>query len=203
MEYLWPTRCLAIQFNGKGSTDLVKINHSSILRELRVASDAAFADDPGTRKSSQEYIIVLFGGPVSWKASKQNTVTTSSTEAELLAFTSTAKEAIATQRLFQQINLQLDHPLEIECDNQQTIRLIKADLPRLRTQLKHVDVHNCWARQAYQQGQFQVSYTPTTEMVADGLTKILPGQKFKHFLEQLALVDIRSVLEAQDESESD
>ncbi|KAJ6439138.1 peramine synthetase [Purpureocillium lavendulum] len=203
MEYLWSTRYLAIQFSENGSTDLIKVNHSSVPRELRIASDAAFTDDPETRKSSQGHVITLFGGPVSWKASKQATVTTSSTEAELLAFTSTAKEAIAMQRLFQQINLKLDHPIRIECDNQQTIRLITADLPRLKTQLRHVDVHNCWARQAYQQDKFQVSYTPTTEMVADGLTKVLPDQKFKRFVEQLALVDIQSVLEAQTESDSD
>jgi hypothetical protein len=204
MEYLWTTRYLAIQFNGKGSN--VSITHSSIIPQnpdLRVASDAAFADNPSTRKSSQGHIIMLFGGAVSWKAGKQNTVTTSSTEAELLAFTHTAKEAIAIQRLLEQVNLKLDHPLVIECDNQQTIRLIKPDQPRIKTQLKHVDVHNCWARQAYQQGQFQIAYTPTAEMVADGLTKILPGQKFQKFVEQLALVDIRSVLEEQEGSDSD
>ena len=138
---------------------------------------------------------MLFGGAVSWKAGKQDTVTTSSTEAELLAFTNTAKEAIAMKRLFEQISLKLDHPLVIECDNQQTIRLIKPDQPRIKTQLRHIDIHNCWARQAYQQGQFQVAYTPTAEMVVDGLTKILPGQKFQKFVEQLGLVDIYSILE--------
>ncbi|KJZ69437.1 hypothetical protein HIM_11166 [Hirsutella minnesotensis 3608] len=183
MEYLWSSRFLAIQFNGaSNATDSIKINHSSVPRELRIASDAAFADDPETRRSSQGHIIILFGGPVAWKAGKQTTVTTSSTEAELLAFTSTAKEAIATQRLFQQIDLHLDHPLLIECDNKQTIRLIQADLPRLKTQLKHVDVHNCWARQSFQQGQFQVSYTPTSEMVADGLTfEDLAGPEIQEF----------------------
>src|SRR4051794_25750538 len=99
---------------------------------------------------------MLFRGAVSWKAGKQDTVTTSSTEVELLAFTYTAKEAIAIKRLFEQISLKLDYPLVIECDNQQTIRLIKPDQPRIKTQLKHVDVHNCWARQAYKQGHFQV-----------------------------------------------
>lgn len=137
---------------------------------------------------------MLFGGAVSWKAGKQDTVTTSSTEAELLTFTHTAKEAIAIQRLFEQINLKLDHPLVIECDNQQTIRLITPEQPRIKTRLKHIDIHNCWARQAYQRGQFQVTYTPTAEMIADGLTKTLPGQKFQKFVEQIALVDIYSIL---------
>jgi hypothetical protein len=199
MEYLWATRYLAIQFNGNASS--VSISHSSLNPELRIASDAAFADNLQTRKSSQGHIIMLFGGAVSWKAGKQDTVTTSSTEAELLAFTHTAKEAIAMKRLFEQIKLKLDHPLVIECDNQQTIRLIKPDQPRIKTQLKHVDIHNCWARQAYQQGHFQVAYTPTAEMIADGLTKPLPGKKFQRFIEQLALVDICSILEEQDKLE--
>lgn len=53
MENFWSTRYLAIQFNGNISADMVKINHCSIPRELRIASDAAFSDDPETRKSSQ------------------------------------------------------------------------------------------------------------------------------------------------------
>jgi hypothetical protein len=35
---------------------------------------------------SQGFIITLFGGPIAWRANKQDTVTTSSTEAELLAY---------------------------------------------------------------------------------------------------------------------
>ena len=107
------------------------------------------------------------------------------------------------KRLFKQINLKLDHPLVIEYDNQQTIRLIKPDQPRIKTQLKHVDIHNYWARQAYQQGQFQVTYTPNAEMIVDGLTKALPGQKFQKFVKQLAIIDIYSILEEQDYSDSD
>ncbi|CCE31040.1 uncharacterized protein CPUR_04891 [Claviceps purpurea 20.1] len=36
-------------------------------------------------KSSQGYAIKLFNGLIAWRASKQDTVTTSTTEAELLA----------------------------------------------------------------------------------------------------------------------
>ncbi|KND86466.1 Copia protein [Tolypocladium ophioglossoides CBS 100239] len=122
----------------------------------------------------------------------------SSTEAELLAFTHTARETIATQRLSKQLELQLDEDPVIECDNKQTIRLVNLDSPRIKTALKHVDVHNCWARQAYQEGHFKVTYT--AEMLADGLTKALPGQRFDQFVKQLGLVDIRHLVEApQDE----
>jgi hypothetical protein len=52
---------------------------------LEIASNASFADNTLDQRSSQGYVIKLFGGMVAWKASKQDTVTTSTTEAELLA----------------------------------------------------------------------------------------------------------------------
>jgi hypothetical protein len=40
-------------------------------------------------------------------------------------------------------------------------------------------------------------------MIADGLTKALPGQKFEKFVQQLKLTDISSILETQIDSEED
>ena len=51
------------------------------------SSDASFADDVETRHSSQGYAFKLFEELIDWKATKQKAVTTSSTEAELLALT--------------------------------------------------------------------------------------------------------------------
>ncbi len=48
-------------------------------------------------------------------------VTTSSIEAELLAFLQTAKEAIYIARLFWVLKVELDELLTIECDNLMTI----------------------------------------------------------------------------------
>ena len=62
--------------------------------DLICASDASFADNTLDRKTPQGYIMTLFGGPIAWRANKQDTVTTSSTEAELLAMSQIAKEAI-------------------------------------------------------------------------------------------------------------
>jgi len=59
----------------------------------------------------------LFGGPITWRANKQDTVTTSSTEAELLAMSQTAKEAIFLSRILKALTIQLDDPLTIYCDN--------------------------------------------------------------------------------------
>ncbi len=85
------------------------------------ASDASFGDNTLDQKSSQGYILKLFGGAVAWRANMQDTVTTSSTEAELLAISQTAKEAIYHSRLMQALNLVIPEATTIECDNPKTI----------------------------------------------------------------------------------
>ena len=88
-------------------------------------SDAAYADN-ADRKSSDGYLFLLYGGPIDWKASKQATVTTSTTEAELLALSRCAKEVMAWGRFFNEISFTLDRGLKlIQSDNRQTIRLLK------------------------------------------------------------------------------
>jgi hypothetical protein len=66
-------------------------------------------------------------------------VTTSSTEAELLALLQMVKESIYLSCLLMVLSLELDEPLAIECDNRQTIRLL-AESAKLQTKLRHVDI---------------------------------------------------------------
>jgi len=99
---------------------------------------------------------------------------------------------MALERFFNNINLELGRLMEIYCDNQQTIRLVIGENQRISTKLKHVDIQNMWLRQEYAKGRFQVTYLPTAEMPADGLTKVLPRQKFEHFRSLLNLKDIQS-----------
>ncbi len=72
--------------------------------------------------------------------SKQ-TVTTSSTEAELLALTDAAKEMSSWRRFFQSISLDLIENQTIWCDNAQTIRLLAKESPKLVTRLRHIDIN--------------------------------------------------------------
>src|SRR6266699_5447772 len=72
LEYLVNTKQCGMLFDGEYQGP-----------EMKVFTDASFADDSTDRKSSQGYMITLYGTPIAWKASKQLTVTTSSIEAEL------------------------------------------------------------------------------------------------------------------------
>ena len=142
-------------------------------------SDALFADAIPDRKSSQGYVMMLFGGPIAWRANKQDTVITSSTEAEFLALSQTAKEAIFIQRLMNALCLSLNdcEPLTIQCDNRQTIRLLVDEAIKFQTKLRHVDIHSHWLRQEVQRDHVRIGWQPTAEMVADGLTFEKPWER--------------------------
>ncbi|KAK1912695.1 hypothetical protein P3342_004631 [Pyrenophora teres f. teres] len=175
--YLHLTRTLGLQFGG--NDDLV------------VASDASFADNTVDRKSSQGFILKLFGGAIAWRANKQDTVTTSTTEAELLSLAQAAKEAQFLVRLQTELGIKLEDPtITIQCDNKQTIRLVNENTSQLKTKLRHVDIHNHWLRQEAERKKIRVIYTPTNDMIADGFTKPLPANKMQQFLKHVALVDI-------------
>ncbi|KAL9227880.1 hypothetical protein vseg_003521 [Gypsophila vaccaria] len=64
--------------------------------ELRVKgyTDASFQTDRDDMKSQSGYIFLLNGGAISWKSSKQSVITDSTTEAEYVAASEAAKEAV-------------------------------------------------------------------------------------------------------------
>jgi len=159
--------------------------------EFYGASDAAFGDDPATRKSSQGYIFKLFGGTIDWKANLQRSVTRSTTEAELLSLSTAGAELQWWKRLFKGIMLDTQVEPTLYCDNLQTVNLMKKEAPKLDTKLRHVDVHQHWLRQEVQEKRINVQWIRTDLMPADGLTKHLPKQKHRRFMKQLGLVDIR------------
>ena len=173
--YLQSTRARSLELGGGNS--------------LEVASDASFADNTLDRKSSQGYTIKLYGGLIAWRANKQDTVTTSTTEAELLALSQVAKEAIFTSRLLAELGVKLpDSTITILCDNTQTIQLVHKEVSKLQTKLRHTDIHNHWLRQEAHRGTITVKYVKSAEMLADGFTKALPANKWPTFLKQLGLV---------------
>ena len=190
IAYLYRTKRLGIRYGAhKGS-------------QLLICGDASFADDRESRRSSQGYIVQLFGGPIIWKAARQSTVTTSTTEAELLALEHVAKESVALNRFLHELRLDLGVPWEIFCDNQQTIRLVVEESERLTTKLRHVDIQNMWLKQEHAKGKLKVTYLKTSEMPADGLTKALPKQSHARFVAQLNLQHIGHMVDEESQQGS-
>jgi len=181
--YLANTRTHALQLTGQQEMDLC------------VYTDASFAD-LSNRKSSQGYLICLGDNVIDWKASKQKTVTTSSTEAELLALSDGASEAMRWERSLAHLKaylpanrerINLSTEIKLLCDNSQTIRLLTKPTAELVTKLRHVDVHNHWLREKVQDDYIKVDWVKTNNMRADGLTKALSADKHTDFMKAVGL----------------
>ena len=81
LKYLVGTKWLAIEYDSK-------INE----KELFLAySDSSFANNLDTQYSDYDLCFSLFGGIINYKAVKRQTISTSSTEAELLVISLTEK----------------------------------------------------------------------------------------------------------------
>jgi hypothetical protein len=185
--YLYDTQYLAIEYSAATLYGIQQV--------MEAASDASFADDPATRRSAQGHLIKLFNGPIAWQATRQKTVTTSTTEAELLALSQVGREVEFMARMLKAIRFDPEHKLTINCDNQQTVRLVTSEAPAISTKLRHVDIHQFWLRQEVQAGAYSVQWVPTGEMPADGLTKSLGRQPHQAFMDMLGMRDVRHLIE--------
>jgi hypothetical protein len=90
-------------------------------------TDASFQTDPDELKSQLGFVFTINGGVVSWKRSKQESVTDSTTEAEYIAASESAKEGVWIRKFL--IELGVFHnasgPLNLYCDNNGAIAQAK------------------------------------------------------------------------------
>ncbi|KAL0455972.1 UNVERIFIED_CONTAM: Retrovirus-related Pol polyprotein from transposon TNT 1-94 [Sesamum latifolium] len=66
-------------------------------------TDASFQSDDDDAKSQSDFVLKLNGGVVAWKSSKQDTAADSTTEAEYIAASEAAKEAVWMKNYIQEL----------------------------------------------------------------------------------------------------
>jgi hypothetical protein len=137
------------------------------------------------RHSISGYSFTFGKGAVSWSSKKQHVIALSSTEAEYIAQTHAAKEALWLKSFLDEIRGKSEGPLRMNCDNQGAIALAKDNKFHSRT--KHIDLRYHFIREAVEDEKINVTYIPTDQNTADILTKALAKGKFKHFVEKLGL----------------
>lgn len=111
----------------------------------------------------------MAGGAISWNSKKQPTVALSTTEAEYMAFTHATKEAVWLHKLFKDIGFSQNGPMTIFSDNQSCISLSRN--PTFHARTKHVKIQHHFVREKIENGEIDLVFCGTQDMVADVLTK--------------------------------
>jgi hypothetical protein len=158
--------------------------------ELRVYSyvDASFAVH-SDMKSHTGGIISLGTGSVNVSSKKQQLMTKSSTEAELVGLSDRVPQTIWVRDFMQSQGYALG-PAKVFQDNQSTMALVvKGRSTSART--RHVAIRYFFTKDRVDSGELEIVYLPTGEMRADILTKPLQGSLFRKMRDELMGYSVR------------
>jgi hypothetical protein len=145
---------------------------------LEVWTDADYAGDHDTRRSTSGFLIKFRGSSILWASRRQKAISRSSLEAEYIALSQGCQNVLWILKLLKQIA----HPVStvpVYIDNQGAIESTKNGTHSERT--KHIDVAYKYGRELLQAKVISLVWCPTDNMTADILTKALGWEKLERF----------------------
>ena len=172
----------------KGTSNLGLLYRDNTPTEITGYSDADWAGDIGDRKSTSGYAFLLGGAAISWKSNKQTCVALSTAEAEYVALSAAAQEAVWLQQLVSDLVNKSIRETTILEDNQSAICLAKNQQVHGRT--KHIDIKYHFIRDMVQAGRIKQTYCASEDMVADMITKGLPIKQFEKLRQMAGIVEL-------------
>lgn len=157
--------------------------------------DAAFAEDPDTRKSTSGYVFLLYGGPVSWASRQQSGTALLNTEAEFVAMAEASKEAVWVWllRLLDEMQLRKPGPITLFCDKMSALKLVKNGEYNQKT--KHIETKFYHLRDQQERSRIDTKYISTDDQLADSFTKPLPAPRFENLRTKIGVVPVENLLD--------
>ncbi|XP_022558682.2 uncharacterized protein LOC111206341 [Brassica napus] len=165
----------------------MKTRHS----ELVGYSDSSHNVDIDDGRSTTGHLFYLNECLITWCSTKQETVALSSCEAEFMAATEAAKQAIWLQELLAEILEKASEKVTIRLDNKSAIALTKNHVFHGRS--KHIHKRYHFIRECVDNGQVEVEHIAGSLQKADILTKALGRIKFKEMRELIGIQDLKKM----------
>jgi hypothetical protein len=159
------------------SSDLVPLGYT----------DSDFQTDKDKRKSTSGCVFTLGGGAVIWRSVKQKCIADSTMEAEYVAASEAAKEAIWFRNFLLDLGVvpNLPQQITIYCDNTGAVANTKE--PRAHKAAKHIERKYHLIRQFVKRGDIIVADIASKDNRADPFTKSLPAKAFQEHVEAIGV----------------
>ena len=133
-------------------------------------SDASYGNDSETKRGRSGFVMMSGGAAISWGSKLQEVVALSSTEAEYMALTHAAQEALYLSQLQSEMGVVGDgHGVLLLCDNQSSIKI--AQNPVFHKRSKHIAIRFHFIRERVESSEILLQFVRTKDMAADQLTK--------------------------------
>ena len=164
LQYVKHTKHYKITYDGNG--------------EITAYCDADYAGDIKDMKSTSGNIILMGNSPISWTSKKQNTVATSTAEAEYVSTTLCAKKILWIRNILKEL-FNFKKPIILYTDNLASKTSIENG--ELNNKLKHIRVSFYFNKDIIEKNLIKLEYKETDKMLADIFTKYTNGPKIKQF----------------------
>lgn len=151
-------------------------------------SDSSHNINENDGRSTTGHMFYLNDCLITWCSQKQETVALSSCEAEFMAATEAAKQAIWLQELLEEVTERKVQKVMIHIDNKSAIALTKN--PVFHGRSKHIHKRYHFIRECVENEQVDIQHIPGTEQKADILTKALGRIKFREMRELVGVQDL-------------
>lgn len=139
--------------------------------DIYAFSDSDWAGCPDTRRSTIGYVIIICGGPVSWKSQQRKTLAMSSCEGEYMALSEVGKELVWICNFLTEIGIPFRRP-KIFCDSSSAINWAEDPVQHQRT--KHVELQYYYIRDLVTDQVVDLYKVGTADNISDPFTKPTP-----------------------------
>jgi hypothetical protein len=149
------------------------------LRYAPVSDDlTGYSDsDWGVKRSTSGSVFIYGQAAISWSSNKQTSVALSSCEAEIMAASEAAKDALYLQRFLTELELSTPEQMaSLAVDNTAAIDL--AYNPQHHKRSKHIERRHFFIRECVEDMKLTVPYVRSAENLADFFTKALDKNIF-------------------------
>jgi histone deacetylase 1/2 len=170
----------------RGTTSHGLVIRGSSSFDLAAYSDADWAGCPDTRRSTSGFCVYLGDSLVSWSSKRQPIVSRSSAEAEYRSVANAVAECCWLRQLLGELLCPVQKATVVFCDNVSAVYLSANPVHHRRTKHIELDIH--FVREKVALGHFRVVHVPTTEQLADIMTKGLPTTSFESFRSSLGII---------------
>lgn len=153
-------------------------------------SDSSHGMDLDDRKGTTGTVFYFSGSPVTWSSQKQRTVALSSCEAEFMAATSAACQALWLRSLLKDLTGWEIQSVKLLVDNKSAIALMKN--PVFHGRSKHIDTKFHFIRDCVEKNLIKVEHVSGEQQKADILTKPLPRVKFTEMRDLMGVEKLAS-----------
>jgi transposase InsO family protein len=144
-----------------------------------IYADADFAGD-STKRSTSGNIIFLSGGPITWSSRLQKLYALSTAEAEIYSLTEALKDAAFLKLHLHSLGVREDKPIPVYEDNS-ACRIMSANELKTYSRARHYVTRLGFAQDMVGNKTVDLLECPTSEMIADALTKPLTYDEFRKY----------------------